>query len=66
MEKQSFLQNIVSQITATVNQFAFNRLTADAYLDPEATLQDMRDYGDTNLGNYAFRTLFSHKKHSFI
>jgi hypothetical protein len=60
MYKQSFLQTIIAEFKTLVNQFALDRITEYEYIDPEKTLQAMKEYNDENLGTYAFRTFFSH------
>lgn len=59
MYKQSLLESIISEIKAKINQIALNRMTENAYLDPEKVLQGMKEYGDETLGNYATRTFFN-------
>lgn len=57
MCNQNFLQNIISQIKNTINQFAFNKMTATGSFDPEETLWEMRNYGDETLGECINRNL---------
>jgi len=58
--QQNYLQKIISQIKEIIKQIAFDKMTANAYLEPDKVLESMEKYEDADLGTYAIRTLFSH------
>jgi hypothetical protein len=62
MENQSFLksfiQNIVSQVTALVNQFALNRLQETGRFDATEAYYILKDCGGT-LDEYVSNTFWS-------
>lgn len=61
--KYSLIQSIIASLKASVNQFAFRRMTANGSFDAETALQDMKNYGYETLGEYVnlnyFQKLFA-------
>lgn len=59
MTNQTYLQKIISNLKAKVNQFSLNKMNYEIGCNPEQVLYEMRTYGYETLGEYARQSFFS-------